>query len=407
MEPSYGTTTELPKDQNIEKSMTYDEHHIIINNVEVIVKEEPDFPESDQPLDFGDLYLGTSVPENHMQYETDEQHSSSLTQRDTNADTNGNESPVREVSDYITLRDKEIFEKGKSRKKQKKSYECPSCTKIFSKFTLWKEHIKEEHDCSELYLCDHNCKDFFNSDHDFKLHLPLHGEGPAWPCPECKKEFNDRSRLRRHIKLHMTKREFACERCKKRFATLQLLRRHAHAHGVPKKHACHLCDKMFAWPSELAIHVRRHSGVKPFACEQCGRGFVSRKALSSHSPVHSKNRPYDCRFCGKLFRSNSNRATHERLHTGERPYVCATCGKGFPQGNHLKVHARTHAADQQGNVHAQLCTQPADMELFQCEICSRTFEKKAHLANHIKIHIEAGINVKKEKPVDPLQGTTL
>lgn len=199
----------------------------------------------------------------------------------------------------------------------------------------------------------------------------------------------------------------------------------------PKTHTCPYCDKAFNRPWRLASHILTHTNERPFKCEvpDCEKAYVSSACLYRHikvkhssattyrevlkcphphcsmelsnrhnlkrhyKDVHQRKYPFTCQFCDKGFFRHHQFQAHQYEHTGIPPFKCPTCGVGFTLQSRLRRHQKTHRSyicdcgqnfkDSSLLRKHTMLSHSAD---FICDICKKTFKRKAMLEEHISVH---------------------
>ncbi|KAM4642544.1 uncharacterized protein O3C94_016844 isoform 2-T2 [Discoglossus pictus] len=232
-----------------------------------------------------------------------EDHQSSHTRKELN--TNSKQSTIK--SGTVLANHRPL--------KQKTSYTCPDCDKVFT------------------------CKSFL------LRHEMTHRDEKPYVCQTCGKGFSQTSYLIIHNRIHTGEKPYACQVCGKCFSRKSGLITHQRIHTGEKPYVCQICDKAFFNSSSLAIHCRNHTEEKPYVCQLCGKGFSQRSDLVRHHKIHTGVKPYACQSCDKCFYSKSSLAVHNRTHTGEKPYVCQICGDCFSWRTSLVKHSNTHTKE--------------------------------------------------------------
>nr|XP_023012387.1 zinc finger protein OZF-like [Leptinotarsa decemlineata] len=92
------------------------------------------------------------------------------------------------------------------------------------------------------------------------------------------------------------------------------------------------------------------------------------------SSKESKNRPrIPCDLCTKTFSIAKTLRNHVAVvHNNERPFQCQVCLKSFGRKALLKEHENYHTGE----------------KLFECKTCSKTFSKNSVLKVHLETHVK-------------------
>ena len=107
--------------------------------------------------------------------------------------------------------------------------------------------------------------------------------------------------------------------------------------------------------------------------------FSSSSGLRVHERSHratlEEQRPHVCRIgeCQERFVQAGHRDSHELTHTGQKQHICTLgdCTRSFSRPDDLKAH--------EDIVHL-------GMPGHKCNVCSRTFARKANLITHQRTH---------------------
>ena len=146
----------------------------------------------------------------------------------------------------------------------------------------------------------------------------------------------------------------------------------------PSVNACQYCGKIFKFRNSMLRHERKHSGLK-FECRHCDSSYTTQYHLHRHNcraqednPDYMLNRIL-CTQCGQGFTTNQSLREHfERQHgEGVAPMLCPDCGKGFYGKSSLKRHMKVACVSS---------------DQLKCNICSKVFERRSALVNHIRSH---------------------
>lgn len=108
--------------------------------------------------------------------------------------------------------------------------QCDICTKVFSRKTHLKEHIKSVHDKIKAHKCKFCCREFYRKSNfrrhvrTMHMHVPDNNEvvTSSFACVQCDKVFKSRNSLNKHqrvvhLKLAKSKPEAVCKDCGQSF----------------------------------------------------------------------------------------------------------------------------------------------------------------------------------------------
>lgn len=138
---------------------------------------------------------------------------------------------------------------------------------------------------------------------------------------------------------------------------------------------CDVCEATFGCKILLSKHYEEKHD---FSCDQCTFVGESKELLKDHKINHSQE--YVCRRCGSRFKRLTSVEQHQKI-CKVAPNICLICSKTFENLGDLLRH-RIVAIYCQG---------------FQCDYCSRRFDRKDKITRHISIHAKFPCEVCGEK----------
>ncbi|XP_032624838.1 uncharacterized protein LOC116818206 isoform X2 [Chelonoidis abingdonii] len=228
-------------------------------------------------------------------------------------------------------------------KRERGSFPCPHCPKVFP------------------YVCL------------LQRHQPLHAREASVPCSKCGKSLQRRNTLGKRRRLaeqptscaECTRKErrkspapeqlFPCTQCGRHFTRRRSLATHLRAHARPLLHPCAQCSQRFSSMRALLAHQRAHAPDRP--CRECGQAFNSREAWAAHQLEHERQKPFTCTECGKGFRRKNRYTLHQWLHSVPAPLTCPHCDQHFRLPRQLERHQRVHRVPRKASLRtsAQAC----------------------------------------------------
>ena len=121
--------------------------------------------------------------------------------------------------------------------------------------------------------------------------------------------------------------------------------------------------------SELKAHIDKNKCVKyTFQCPQCSVVFSNAVSFTKHLKYHmGKN--IRCDFCGEKFMHDKGLQRHIKMYHTEfsQRFQCQYCSKLFNRKTLLENHIRRHF----------------DYRPFKCTQCDKAFKTKQYLTGHI------------------------
>ncbi|XP_064089281.1 uncharacterized protein LOC135203490 isoform X1 [Macrobrachium nipponense] len=226
------------------------------------------------------------------------------------------------------------------------------------------------------------------------------------------------------------KKIYGCSLCKQRFSTFHFLKKHMVAHAKKKTFTCSLCHQKFISGVLLDAHTKIHSSGCPYLCALCKKTFPRKSALLKHviscdAGCKTKNENYHIPFQSATSESkNGNEGTSGILITSGFTAVENSKGSSrkISRNYNFGQSVRGHSSSRKNNdsctssrtekmsfahyerrhrIVCRLCRRSFKAEHhlgyhhliahckekpFACPFCSRHFEVKVSLAEHIKWH---------------------
>uniref|UniRef100_A0A182JY45 Transcription factor grauzone n=1 Tax=Anopheles christyi TaxID=43041 RepID=A0A182JY45_9DIPT len=195
-------------------------------------------------------------------------------------------------------------------------------------------------------------------------------------CEKCPYKSESVPDLFQHYRQeHQTPGYVEC--CNRKFFRRARLLEHLGAHLGSI--VCDVCGKVFRNVCSLDLHKLDHEKprhARQFKCDLCNYSFHKLYHLKQHQKRHERLR---CTVCDKVLAGEQGLKTHmQKMHGTDNTQICPTCGKEFRCELAMKRHIRAHMGI-------------VTVERVQCDQCSKWFDSKVNLRNHIKgVHDGAG-----------------
>lgn len=165
----------------------------------------------------------------------------------------------------------------------------------------------------------------------------------SFECDICKRVFKTKTGLRHHIAVHTGEYKYCCDYCGRGFMSRMMMEEHRSKHTKEERYICDVCGRKFSFQSTYWIHRKWHDNPYPYKCSFCGRMFRHSSLLAVHKRTHTGERPYKCPHCPLTFPVGGTLKRHLILHTGVYPFNCENCKRGFTTRHKYATHlAKIH-----------------------------------------------------------------
>ena len=200
-------------------------------------------------------------------------------------------------------------------------------------------HKGTQHKFAKMCTCT-KCDKSFAKLSTLDLHSEKHHQRrrrkKEFECPECSKKFLSEIGLERHERIvHVN--DFHCKICKKRFTNKSRLEDHInYIHMGVKLHLCSICGKHFTTSGTLARHKRKeHMGEKHYNCNECNKTFDTSEGLRKHKCKKHQICEDILYEAIKLFDVDSERYSQARGHKWN--LVTEYYNKNLPMNASMKI----------------------------------------------------------------------
>ncbi|XP_015172124.1 PREDICTED: zinc finger protein 883-like [Polistes dominula] len=167
---------------------------------------------------------------------------------------------------------------------------CNECNEKFIKKRQLIRHIALHNNV--MYNCS-QCDKKLTTMNYLKRHEELHKKGnKSYPCPLCSEVFTKWILLVKHKKAHHIK-DFKCYQCKKVFANGNYLKNHLKTHNETR---CVIpcpyenCEKSYFYKSNLTNHINYYHLNKKFICDICNTELSAKSKLIQHIQTHTNSK---------------------------------------------------------------------------------------------------------------------
>ena len=253
--------------------------------------------------------------------------------------------------------------------------QCSQCKKKYNSRPGLMLHIKTKHTPQVLLGCN-QCPAKFKTKLELRIHIRREHSGGQLIlfCPYCPVTFHDRDVLKDHMAdSHKTCRQvlYDCFACDLQFSSRIERKRHIQSEhkGKDTSLTCRFCGQWFATRLEFSEHekVGHEEQGQSWLCATCGDSFPTRYLLQRHTLTHKDK--IDCELCGKSI-TEPCYDDHMKRHYGNKTWQCELCSKSFIRKAELQQHTLVHK----------------DERPFCCELCGVRYREKSRLNSHMRTH---------------------
>ena len=234
-----------------------------------------------------------------------------------------------------------------------KEYTCDKCSQTFTKFYLYKIHIKKKRSCvkptEQNYECE-KCGKLFSKLRTFQAHCARTKSCMVqkFQCEKCKKIFNNQLTYKSHTKrvISCIKTSKYCENCRRTFHTSTSMKQHIENKDKAciKRELCGSCGKLVK-VTLYDSHVTKCELL--IDCSKCGEKLPKNR-LRAHTEQCSINslkqtEQPKCNYCGRIFYNKKYLKRHiDRLNGScAMKFSCENCGNVFIGSTNLKMHKQS------------------------------------------------------------------
>ncbi|XP_047238836.1 oocyte zinc finger protein XlCOF28-like [Girardinichthys multiradiatus] len=168
---------------------------------------------------------------------------------------------------------------------EEKPFSCSVCGQRFSRKESLTYHMtyhtkEKPHSCSV-------CNKAFTSKRNLMEHGRIHTDERPFSCSICKATFKRKYTLVEHTRSHTGQKPYRCSVCSQSFSHGISLTRHMRCHTGQKPYSCSICKAAFKLKNALMEHTRIHTGEKPFSCSVCKAAFRRNQDVVKHTKIHA------------------------------------------------------------------------------------------------------------------------
>ena len=213
----------------------------------------------------------------------------------------------------LHLKNKNSFIEPKKTKKQK----CIKCNFMTGDITKRAKHMKNVHDCNELYTKCELCKFISATKQEMKCHINSMHLNIRQECDMCSFTAKRKLDIANHkLVAHDGMTIVVCEKCS--FTSTSKLRLKTHTKCFHNVMLCQVCDCEFRGSIQLKEHKMREHDKKEIDCSQCDFKSVIKKELRQHIRFAHPEETNVCNKCNYRTVWKSEVSSHKRSEHGKK-----------------------------------------------------------------------------------------
>ncbi|XP_040021624.2 uncharacterized protein znf526 [Gasterosteus aculeatus] len=293
------------------------------------------------------------------------------------------------------------------------THECLECGKVFKKATSLHTHMRT-HSGVARYLCV-DCGNGFTTEMTLIMHRKSHVVEPLHKCQFCNKTFTNMTKYLYHRRTHLNRDStgtpapvfMASAPMRASLSALAILQRARDKNSLANEATANLLAPLSEDDDIEATAPLEGPTGEP---QQVADAPESDAAPNHAAPGDTDVRPspdkgaFSCRSCSKTFPSQLQLFHHRRKsHAAERSFVCGICGKSFKKKMHVRNHIRIHTGERPfqctdcGKTFSSLANLMrhnlihSGVRAFRCEVCHRSFSQASNLRQHSLLHANAAL----------------
>ncbi|XP_055326687.1 zinc finger protein 107-like [Sitodiplosis mosellana] len=302
------------------------------------------------------------------------------------------------------------------------NFTCDLCGSVLKKFRTLFDHMNEVHSSKFTFKC-RICQRKYPSRYYLTKHLNRHKQAfenrlanDASNVGDLDEHLMERRKYAR-IHPHRPAVDFTCDICGKAISRFDMLEEHMSiSHSARDSFQCNICLRTYPNRYFLQKHKARHknaaaNGIEMLE-EDLDKGLMERNKYHRLAPGERRS-DLTCDECGREFKHHYLLMEHKTSkHSGESVFECRKCGRFYPNRYYLTKHMKRHEEAEKCGIPEDQLPQDLDVGLmerakyvradrnerktvFDCDECSRSFNKFCLLTEHKRSRHGYGLSCRK------------